>query len=236
MKIRKYNLGYYYVPKKVNGICVDIGANVGSFIHKNAHKFSIFHYYEAYEPNFQACQRIASDMDNVIGFNEAVSDKDNQIVELLIPKSEDCGSIAIDSSHIEESSCWNGKLSENIKTVSLNTILKRTNGYIDYMKVDCETSEYPLLINKNLSNIGIIVIEIHCQLGKRRAEELVNYIKKTHRLIKEYSTSIGFKAEQNELLYFQNKKINNEKISLVHYLLDRLYYKLYENYMKYIRA
>lgn len=232
MKIRKYNLGYYYIPKKISGTCVDIGANVGSFIRKNAHKFSTFHYYEVYKPNFQSCQRIASDMDNVIGFNEAVSDKDNQIVELLIPTNKDCGSIAIDSSHIEITNSWSEKLSENIKTVSLITILERTNGYIDYMKVDCETSEYPLLMNKNLSNIGIIAIEIHCQLGKRRAEELVNHIKKTHILIKEYSKHIGYKLGQNELLYFQNKKVKNEKISSVYYLFDRLYYKLYENYMR----
>jgi len=42
--------------------------------------------------------------------------------------------------------------------------------------MDCETSEYNILINKDLSNIEFLSIEIHWQLGKERWDELLKHI------------------------------------------------------------
>ena len=54
---------------------------------------------------------------------------------------------------------------------------------IDYLKIDCETSEYPFLYGKNISMFKYIGIEIHAQLGKIKYNNLLDWIKKTHILI-----------------------------------------------------
>jgi len=224
MKIRDYNLGYYYVPSNISGICVDIGANVGSFVKKNVKYFSSIHYYEAYLPNYNKCQQVLSHYNNVFGYNEAVSSRDKDIVELLIPNNEDCGSIAVDSKAIKiKDENWDkGKFPYKVLTVSLETILLRAGDFIDYMKVDCETSEYNLLMGKDLSKIGIIAIEIHCQLGEKKVNELTRHISKTHILIPKYSKYVGFKPRKNQQVFFQNKnyKIKSDNI------LTRFYRKI----------
>jgi hypothetical protein len=54
---------------------------------------------------------------------------------------------------------------------------------IDYIKIDCETSEYSFLMNKNLSKLRYIGVELHHHIGLDRYNELLNWIKKTHDLI-----------------------------------------------------
>jgi phosphosulfolactate synthase (CoM biosynthesis protein A) len=56
------------------------------------------------------------------------------------------------TTHIVDSSC---------KTISLEDIVERSGDYVDYMKIDCENSEYHLLMNKDLSKIKYMSIELH---------------------------------------------------------------------------
>ena len=44
----------------------------------------------------------------------------------------------------------NNKVINKAKTISLEDVLERCGGKINYMKCDCETSEYNFLMNKNL--------------------------------------------------------------------------------------
>ena len=145
-------------------------------------------------------------MDNTTGYKEAVSDVDGEVVELLIPEGGWCGSIAVDSEVIEHrNQNWKGaKLEEKVNTVSLETMIERVGGYVDYMKIDCETSEYPLLMGKDLSSIGIISMELHFQLGEDRCKELVNHIEKTHTLVRKNSQKIGYRQGSHQMLYFEN--------------------------------
>ena len=209
MKIRDYNLGEYYIPPNISGTCIDVGANVGSFIVKTFNLFTTFHYYEPFSGNFQRCEEKSSTLDNVTGFKEAVFSTDGDIVELLVPRSGDCGSIAVDSLDIEiRDQNWSEKkFPEKVVTVSLETMIERIGGYVNYMKIDCETSEYSLLIGKELSSIGIISMELHTQLGKDRCDELTNYIMKTHTLVRGNSKYIGWASNQHQMLYFENNNL-----------------------------
>jgi FkbM family methyltransferase len=209
MKIKDYNLGEYYIPPNISGTCIDVGANVGSFIVKTFNLFTTFHYYEPFSDNFQRCEEKSSTLDNVTGFKEAVSSTDGDIVELLVPRSGDCGSIAVDSLDIEirDQNWYEKKFPEKVITVSLETMIERIGGYVNYMKIDCETSEYSLLIGKELSSIGIISMELHAQLGKDRCDELTNYIMKTHTLVRGNSKYIGWASNQHQMLYFENNNL-----------------------------
>lgn len=205
MVIKERNLGHYHVPSYITGNCVDIGANVGTFIELHADSFRAFHYYEAFRDNFKRCEAKSSNLNNVSGFNEAVSSSDGNLIQLLIPNNGDCGSIAVDSNNIEiRNEDWHEEtFSEKVQTVSLETIIDRIGGHVDYMKIDCETSEYALFMDKDLSNVDIIAMELHNQLGQKKCSELVDHISKTHKLIPDHSYCIGWKPQQHQTLYFE---------------------------------
>ena len=90
----------------------------------------------------------------------------------------DSGSVAIEDDIIHEKQWTTNIVDNNCKTISLEDIIKRVGGYIDYMKIDCENSEYHLLMNKDLSNIKYMGIELHWQMGKDNFEKLTNHILK----------------------------------------------------------
>jgi FkbM family methyltransferase len=174
----KYNLGNYLVPEDAaNGIAVDVGANNGCFIERYKNFFSKIY---AYEANFFLCEKLNEkfkNINNVFILNNAVSNEDNKILRLLAHKySDDNGSSAIEKNIKHKD--WEEFICE-VNSVSLESIVKKY-GFIDYMKIDCETSEYEFLFNKDLRNIKYISLELHDQLGIDRYTELYNWITKTH--------------------------------------------------------
>jgi len=82
--IQKYNLGNYKIPNKCErDICVDIGANVGSFVMSQINAFKTIHYYEPFEECYNIVKEKTKDYENVIGWNEAVYNKDGDIVSMM---------------------------------------------------------------------------------------------------------------------------------------------------------
>jgi FkbM family methyltransferase len=174
----KYNLGQYVIPNDAKGgIAVDIGANNGCYIDQYKDFFSNIY---AYEANFFLCERLNEkfkNIDNVYIFNNAVSNEDDKVLKLLAHKySDDNGSSAIQKNIKHQD--WEEFICE-VNSISLESIIKKY-GFIDHMKIDCETSEYEFLFNKDLKNIKYISLELHNQLGIDRYTELYNWITKTH--------------------------------------------------------
>jgi len=174
----KHNLGNYIVPENcINGIAVDVGANNGCFINDYKDFFSKIY---AYEANFYLVKKlneVYKNFKNIEIFNNAVSDSDDKILKLLAHKyTDDNGSYCI-KKNIQHQD-WDEFVCE-VNSISLETILKK-HGNIDYMKIDCETSEYEFLLNKNLSSIKYIALELHNQLGIEKYVELYNWICRTH--------------------------------------------------------
>ena len=201
MRVNKNNLGKYHVPSDaVGGICIDIGANVGNFFDQNAHMFSCIHYYEPVDENWEYCQEKKNK--NVTGFKEAVLGDDGVDVVMAIHKSGDSGSCRVNTDHED----WIRTVDYVVKSVSfetvINRILKETGKTeVDYIKMDCECSEYDILMGKDLSIIRYIGMEIHNQLGKDMYTDLWNYLSETH----EPSVKCNYRHGRNQEVLWKRR-------------------------------
>jgi FkbM family methyltransferase len=196
INIPKYNLGNYKFPIDLKyDTCVDVGANVGDFVVRNSEKFKQIHFYEPFEPCFNIIKNKTEKSKNVRGFNEAVYSMSGLILPLLKHLNSDAGSNALKQEGINAH--WNEEI-QNTTTISLPDVLNRIGGKINYLKVDCETSEYVFLFDKDLSCIDAIGIELHWQMGEVRYNNLINHILKTHHCSEDFS----YEVEKNKEVLF----------------------------------
>ncbi len=206
LKIPLENLGNYFVPKDARGgLCVDIGSNVGSFLKQVHNVFREIHYYEPIKQCFDLCQDFSKNYPHIHGHNVAVYNKKSRC-NVLMHKNKLAGSSAISCldedilllEHADKNNVIN-----SVDTISLEEIYTHVNNQdIDYCKCDCEISEYYILMNKDLSKIKYLFMELHWQMGEERFQELVNYISKTHALIYGNCTFPG-KFDNREVLFMR---------------------------------
>ena len=182
MKVKKHNLGHYTVPKDTkNGVCLEIGANVGSFTTKWADHFSKIHFYEPLTECFDIVKSKTEGMINVHGFRMAGFNESGIKKHMILHKNEYSGSSGLESDTLNED--WVETI-ETVTTISLVDMIEKMNvKTIDYCKCDCETSEFHIFMNQDLSMIRYIGIEIHNQMGKDKWNKLINYFEKTHELV-----------------------------------------------------
>jgi FkbM family methyltransferase len=199
----RYNYGNYFIPEDSrNGIAVDIGCNNGCFINHNKDFFKKIY---AYEANFFLVEKLKEKFinnSNIEINHYAVSDESNKIFKLAKYKeSEDNGSFAILKDNTQNQ--WDeSEIICEAKSINLEDIISYCGGKIDFMKIDCETSEYEFLLNKNLCDIKYIAIEFHNQLGIEKYTMLYNFLLKTHNCNKK----CNFIEMQNQELLFTIKK------------------------------
>lgn len=198
INISNHNLGRYLIPDNCDRkICVDVGSNVGSFIESNLSRFDEFHYYEPYKPCYDIISKKFDHMQNVKGWNEAVYSEDGLLMSLVSHFNSHSGSNALKTDSVN--SHWK-EVIQSTTTVSLPTILRRAQGRISYLKIDCETSEYHFLMDHDLKQIDYIGLEIHWQMGKEKFDNLIKHIELTHSLVN--ITDTAWREETNlELLY-----------------------------------
>lgn len=210
LKVNYSCIGNYKIPifKQKDILAVDIGCNTGNFIKKYRSIFDTIYFYEINKNLFDYVSNIYKDDDKIIGFNKGVDDSKKES-KLLIHKSKDAGSTALDNDNIVVKE-WNEKFSYTIECIDLYTVIETAGGYINYMKMDCETSEYNILMNKNLSNIEFLAIEIHWQLGRENWNRLLSHIYKYFNDYKDQNTEYpdGFNKE----LHFISKQSKNIKV------------------------
>ena len=176
-QIHSIHLGNYTVPLNVkNGICIDIGGNTGQFSLKYKDFFKQIHIYEPQQECYQIMQKNISKFDNITLFNEAVYHSSNLFIQLVSHANLDSGSVAIKDDIIQIKEWTENLVDTNCKTISLEDIIKLAGGYVDYMKVDCENSEYHLLMNKDLSMIKYMGIELHWQMCMDNFNKLIQHI------------------------------------------------------------
>ena len=181
--------GLYPTPEIVrNGVAVDIGANGGTFTARVSSFFSMIH---SYEPIPLLAERIRNrKLSNVVVYNEAVGDSEGT-AKLIMHQNKDSGCTTtqrcIDKVICNHNEWTESAVSEEVPIVDLKTVINRIGGRIDYLKMDCETSEYLILLNKDLQNIRYIAIEVHCQMGKEHWNQLKSWVEKTHKGFPDYS-------------------------------------------------
>lgn len=188
IQIRKHNLGTYVVPEDtIGGNCIDIGCNVGGFIKRYANHFKRIDYYEPIKRCFNICQNFSINHNHITGYNLAAWSESNKNLNVLEHLNKDSGSSAIESNLLDYG--WAGKnIIQKIKTISLEDILSRFDEDIDYCKCDCENSEYFIFLNKDISRIKYIGLELHGQMGKDKQQELLNHMLKTHKIVSVYGS------------------------------------------------
>lgn len=196
------NLGRYLVPYEVkNGICIDVGCNLGDFTKKYENFFKKIYFIEAQTELFLNLEKRFGQSGNVKGFNKAVWSESNLMVNLVSHPNKDHGSVAVNGGHLN--SDWTNQIVNQIDTISLEDfLLFIPEKFIDYLKIDCETSEYPFLFAKDLSMIKYIGIEIHPQMGESKYNGLLEWIKQTHMLI---NGDDSFNKKFNKELLFKLK-------------------------------
>jgi FkbM family methyltransferase len=180
MIINEENLGYYIVPEDAKGVCIDIGANIGGFLKQYHEKFEVIY---AYEPIKVLYEKILNyNFKNVIIYNEAVADYFGES-EIVLHFNNESGSSSLKKvvDDIIEIKEWTNSVINKVNIIDIEEVIKRTGSEnIDYMKIDCENSEYLILLNKDLSKIKYIGIEIHHQMGENKWNELKEWVSKTH--------------------------------------------------------
>ena len=197
--IKSHNLGNYYIPSDTKqGICLDIGANVGSFFTLNSDHFSVIHYYEPVVECYNICQEKSRELHNVTGYNLAGYHTSGLQIKLLNHKQRQAGSIAVED--LNNGDWLEDEVVARPTSISLEDMVDRFNSKeIDYLKLDCETSEYHILLNKDLQPFRYIAMELHWQMGKDKWYELLSYIKQTH--ILKQGSDIWTSGKNTELFF-----------------------------------
>ena len=174
------NLGHYTVPEDTkNGICIDVGCNVGDFTFTYRDHFAHIYFIEPQIKLFEHNIKRFEGNEKITGLNRAAWSQSNILLKLLNHKNHDSGSVGVNSSLLNDE--WLNEVVNEILSISLADVINMYKiDVIDYLKVDCETSEYEFLINSDLSKIRYIGIELHHQMGFDRYNELLKKIHYTH--------------------------------------------------------
>tara|TARA_Y100000034_G_C6832525_1_gene375932 strand:- start:195 stop:923 length:729 start_codon:yes stop_codon:yes gene_type:complete len=166
-------------------VAVDIGANIGGFcIHAHQHFDKIY----AFEPHLQNYNILLQvkehlKMSNVDVYNMAITNQSNEKRVLK----------AHEGAHSKDISCadfnnddWRFKdLQETCETISLADMMGALNlKRINYLKLDCEGSEYEILENfHDYDKISIIVMEIHGFFGFERKKNLLLLLNQSYWMV-----------------------------------------------------
>ena len=183
MNRRNLNLGKYIVPEDTrNGVCLEVGANVGSFTEKYMFHFNTIHYYEPLTECFNYIKSKIGSYSHIVGQNLAGYKTSGEVLNMLLHQNRDSGSTGLESPTLNEE--WTDNIIQSVTTIALEDMIANLEvEEIDYCKSDCETSEYSIFLGKDLSKLKYIGIELHWQMGHEKYNELVRYFLLTHELI-----------------------------------------------------
>lgn len=180
--------------KKERGICVDIGSNVGAFLHRYYSLFDQFICVEPFSVNVDYITKLVekNNYDNVIVLKNAVGAEENKTLKLRPYFSNENidfnGSLGNLSTQLYQNSFNKDGWREDspyeiVYTKTLEQLINENNlAEINLLKIDCEGAEYDFLYEKDLSKVNSIVMELHNFLGHEKHKKLINWIKKTHEL------------------------------------------------------
>lgn len=195
----------YPVKDSINKkLAIDIGANIGGFSKAYHNVFDEIIYFEANPKTFELTQNNLKNYPNIKGYNLGVSDISGKKIKLMNHLNKHNGSVTCSPSITENGhEEWVEVIGE-VETTSLEDILEMVNNRrINYLKLDCENSEYEILLNKDLSKIDYIAMELHWQMGKEKFNELLNYLSKTF----DIEGNTNFTEGNNIIVYLSNKNI-----------------------------
>jgi FkbM family methyltransferase len=175
-----------------NDLIIDVGANVGGFAKAWGHLSNNWYLVEPSKYNQEQIQKNLKDLKYKL-FKNAVDSKSGELLKLQKyiqgDTNQDTPSGNMGTSgfvHNDNHHGWQGDY-EEVKSINFKDLVGDKN--VEILKVDCEGAEYNFLINMDLSNVNIILMELHNFLGKEKQTELCKWIEKTHNSV--YSSGGG---------------------------------------------
>ena len=180
------NEARYYIPEQCyGGICVDAGANIGDFPLNHGTRFDRYICYDVFQENIEECIKNTKDLGvPVEAYKRAVWGEANEEVEVYAYRQSsnglqhfgNSGNVGCIEHMDKEGYGWvKDNTIDKAPSISLEEIIEKY-GEINLLKIDVEGSEYPFLLNKDLSKVNHIVGEMH--FGKEQQIELINWLNK----------------------------------------------------------
>jgi FkbM family methyltransferase len=170
-------------------VVLDIGANYGFFtlysINKGAKKvYSV----EPYQTAFNHIKELSSIFKNIEPINKAVSEE-NGTIKMYIHEGTSAINCVVNHGEIF------GRTSDEVEveSININTLLSTIPENIDFLKIDCEGSEYEIfktISNDNIQKIKKVVIETH---GEKNTQLVIDVLSKNKFKIFEHECSFDNK-------------------------------------------
>jgi len=196
-------------------VAVDIGANVGGFC-VHAHKY--FDKIYAFEPlveNYVILEKVLSlfGVENVEAYNNAIHSESHKKLKLRVSSNRKSGSVTcaeIDNADLEKTY---SDLGQECETISLNDIFDTLEiDRIDYLKIDCEGSEYEILENfNNYEKVTMIALELHGTQNVSRKKKLLQSLEKYYNFV-----------PMDKVAVYDIRKLDENKIDDIDLLTDKV--------------
>lgn len=175
-------------------LIVDVGANVGGFAKAWGHLSNNWYLVEPSKYNQEQIQKNLKNFKYKL-FKNAVGSESGKILKLQkyiqgdVNKDTPSGNMGTSGYVYKHNSHgWQGDY-EEVESISFDDLIG--NGKIQILKVDCEGAEYDFLMGVDLSNVNIIVMELHNFLGENKQKELCDWIEKTHNSVHSSGGGLG---------------------------------------------
>ena len=176
-----------------NDIIIDVGANIGDFYLNFNKKINYF----AIEASPIVYSILEKNINNQNLINKAVFDTDDKTIPFYLDDEN------ADSSAIKISN-YTSKI--NIKTITLDTLLKKIDNPVKLIKLEAEGAEIEILkgLNQNLHKVAYITIDCGFERGIEKQstlKECLNYLLKKNFEIIDFSTKrIVILLKNNKLI------------------------------------
>jgi FkbM family methyltransferase len=196
----------YWLPKLNNtGVVLDIGMHIGSFSYYAAMQGALeVHGYEALKDNFELARENLSSLPQCHIYNKAVIRSDTKIPFVFTTDFENSYNTGSVNVLFKE----HGR---RVNTISLDDIVKPLLDRFDeirFIKMDCEASEFPILLTCNyLDRVREIQLEFHEVGGKfdglqiPEPFKISGYPEFTGEVLNNFLISKGFKTTTEGIGY-----------------------------------
>lgn len=203
-----FSMGHYPVPDFIDRkVAIDVGCNMGAFSIKHKNRFDNIYFLEACYENYEQIKRNLEThkADNCFGFNLAAGGETGKILKLK-QWTHGVGGSQCGSSATVDHEAWEGVDYHPVMSISLEDTLKLFEvDRVNYFKIDCEGAEYDFLMDKDLSNIDCIGMELHPGIrDPADHEKLVSHIGKFFDV---FSGTTRINPGHNNDVVFVNKSV-----------------------------